>query len=79
MGVKLGNENAYTVTLKHSEMREVQLALLYHLDNVLIPHFEEVIKHSDYVPSQDIQKRISTLQKVLTYFNKEAGPYKEIE
>lgn len=71
------NENLHTVTLKHSDMREVQLALLYHLDNVLIPYYEQISKERDYYPTMEVRKRIESLQRTLKYFNDVAGIYSE--
>ena len=71
------HEQTYTVSLSHSEMRDVQLALLYQIDNVLIPYYEETAKHQDYIPTQELKKQIERLQRVLTYLNEVAGPYSE--
>ena len=75
----MGKEKRYTVTFKHSEVRELQLALMYHLDNVLIPLYEEKAKHWDNYPTQVIKKRIELLQRVLHELNNAAGVYKETE
>ena len=70
----MSNEKTYTISLKYSEICELQLALLYHIDNVLIPYYEETAKHSDYIPTQAIKARIDKLQRILEYLNMIVGP-----
>jgi len=71
------NEQKYQIVLKESQVRELQQALLYHIDSVMIPFVEQVAKEQDYVPTQDLKKRVFTLQTVLEELNKIAGEYRE--
>lgn len=73
----MGNEKSYNINLKHSEVRELQKALLYHLDNVLIPYYEETAKHQDYIPTQEIRGIIDRLTRILKKLNMEAGEFTE--
>ena len=70
-------EKSYNLVLKESELRELQLALLYHTDTVMIPYLEKIARERDYYPTQDVKKRIEILQRILDKLNREAGPYKE--
>ena len=75
----MANENRYEITLKESELREVQRAILYHTDAVLIPFLENVSKVQDYDPTDEIRKRIETLQRVMDKLNQAAGTLPEHE
>jgi len=70
-------EKSYNLVLKESELRELQLALLYHTDTVMIPYLEKIARERDYYPTQDLRKRIEILQRILERLNNQAGPYKE--
>lgn len=72
----MSNEKRYYLELKESEVRELQLALLYQTDVVMIPYLEEIARKRDYYPTMDLRKRIKTLQSILERLNKDAGPYK---
>lgn len=71
------NEKRYYLSLKESELRELQLALMYHIDSVMIPYLEKIARERDYHPTMDLRKRIETLQRVMDQLNREAGPYTE--
>ena len=75
----MSNEKQYTISLKHSEIRELQLALLYHIDVILIPFYENLTKEQDYTPTQEVKHRIEVLQKILEYLNRTAGIYSDLD
>ena len=67
------NEKLCSLNLKVSEAREVQRALLYHIDSVMIPYYEKIARERDYYPTEDLGKRIEILQKVLSEINSKIG------
>ena len=77
LGQPKKNEKNYTVTFKQSQVRELQQALMYHIDSVMIPFLEQVAREQDYVPTENLKKRIYCLQTVLMELNRVAGDYKE--
>lgn len=77
LGQPKKNEKKYTITLKNSQVRELQQALMYHIDSVMIPFLDQVAKEKDYVPTENLKQRIYCLQTVLMELNRVAGDYKE--
>ena len=73
----MANERNYELVLKESEVRELQLALMYHIDTVMIPYLEKVSRQQDYIPTQEVKKRIQRLQGILEELNQKAGIYRD--
>ena len=71
------NENICSLTMKLSEARELQQALMYHVDSVMIPYYEKVARERDYYPTENLGKRIEILQRLLDNLNKQIGIYRE--
>ena len=70
------NEKRYNLTIKHSQLRELQRTLLYHIDTILIPYAEEKAKQSDYAP-KEIVDRVECLKSILKTLNVTAGDFRE--
>ena len=75
----MANEKCYNVVLKHSQVRELQQALLYHVDCVMVPYLDRIAKQQDYDPTDLIRHKITVLQGILDDLNRQAGPFKETE
>ena len=73
----MASEKNYVISLRHSQVRELQLALMYHIDTVMIPYLEKCERERDYVPTQGLKKRIQVLKRILTDLNYQAGPYRD--
>ena len=71
------NERVYSFSFKKSEVRELQRALLYHIDCVMIPFLEEKSKEQDYTPTMEVRQKIEILQRVLDDLNDAVGIFKE--
>ena len=71
------NEKICSLNIKLSEARELQSALMYHIDTVMIPYYEKIAREWDYYPTENLGKRIEVLQKILEEINLQIGVYKE--
>ena len=73
----MANEKRYYFMLKHSQVRELQRALLYHIDSVMEPYLEKKSHERDYAPVEEFARRMDVLKRVLADLNIEAGPFTE--
>jgi len=71
------NEKICSLNIKLSAARELQLALMYHIDTVMIPYYEKIARERDYYPTENLGKRIEVLQKILEEINSQIGIYTE--
>jgi len=71
------NEKICSLNIKLSEARELQSALMYHIDTIMIPYYEKIARERDYYPTENLGKRIEVLQKILEEINSQIGIYME--
>ncbi len=70
-------EKSYVLSLKHSQVRELQRALLYHKAIIMDPTLEKYREVQDYTPTMDYEKRVAIIESVIEYLNSQAGIFKE--